>query len=120
MRTIFSSASVGITSDGEDPKAGGMAHDYMIDINHPPGTAAREIARVQFQHGPIREVGVNGIQHADLYRILIDRLECAQASPFACDENVRQIEHLRAALDIDEARTKRRTAAGTEGLNKGN
>jgi hypothetical protein len=117
-RLVHDSHSRLITSDATDPAAGGMAHHYLIEI--PVADARGNMAvEIEFQHGPIREVGVNGMQHADLYRVLIDRLTCAQAGPFACDENGRQLDLLQEALRIDEARTARRQAAGTEGRNIG-
>ena len=122
-RTIYVSPTRAILSDPTDPKAGGMAHLYPVTGMYIDGSAcdgpAGDIGQVKFQHGPVKEVGVNGLQHADLYRILIDRLECAQAGPFACEENAAQLVLLQRALASDEARTSRRVQAGTEGLHKG-
>ena len=110
-----------INTDDADPNAGGMSHHYVIvqqwDDRSTDG--AERSWKLDFQHGPVKEVGHNGIQHADLYRILIDRLEAAQAGPFACEENAAQLEHLRAALALDEARTARRVVSGTESTYKG-
>lgn len=118
-RRFYHSSSRVISSDATDPKGGGMAHHYVVEIYVEGERSPIQRGQIDFQHGPIKEVGVNGIQHADLYRVLIDRLTCAQAGPFACDENGRQLDLLQEALRIDEARTARRQAAGTEGRNIG-
>ena len=117
-RAIHASGGRILLSDLTDPQAGGMAHEYSLVADIGDGNAIG-FPIVAFQHGPVKEVGVNGAQHADLYRVLLDRLECAQAGPFACAENARQIDHLHAALALDEARTARRIAAQTEGYNRG-
>lgn len=124
MRTVyFNPASRNLVSDDTDPKAGGMAHHYFINDIWQDGSSADQppirLGEVKFQHGPVKEVGKNGLQHADLYRVLIDRLECAQAGPFACEENAEQLDLVRRALFSDEARTARRVSAGTEGRNVG-
>lgn len=118
MRLVHDSLNRVISSDDADPKAGGMAHHYLIEI---PVDDARGVVKIEidFQHGPIKEVGVNGLQNADLYRLLIDRLQCAQAGPFACEENAVQLALIEQALGSDNARTARRMAAGTEGRNSG-
>lgn len=124
MRSIHSNDRVysrSVTADDTDPNGGGMSHHYRVtqqwDDRSPEG--AERTFVVDFQHGPVLQAGHNGLQHADLYRILIDRLECVQAGPFACSENAEQIDLLRSALSADEARTARRIAARTEGTNSG-
>lgn len=123
-RTIHSTPLRRIDTDQPDLAAGGMAHEYTVVQQYIDGSACDgdigPIGTIRFQHGPVKEVGANGVQHADLYRILVDRLECAQAGPFACAENAEQIDLLRRALASDEARTARRIAAGTEGRDVGN
>lgn len=124
MRTVYRDpASRWITSDDADPKAGGMSHEFnVLDIFHEGGGSDHTtyVGSVKFQHGSMLEVGVNGLQHADLYRILIDRLQSVQAGAFSCPENDEQIAHLQAALALDEERTARRKAARSEGMMRGN
>lgn len=66
---------------------GGACHDYFVhwpskEENHPGGALS-----IQFQNGPIKEVGVNGCTHEVLLAIVIDRLKSFQAGPYACREN---------------------------------
>lgn len=124
MRTVyFNPATRQLTSDSADPKAGGMAHHYVVCDIYYDGSGSDQppilLGEIKFQHGPVKEVGKNGLQHADLYRILIDRLECAQAGPFACEENAEQLDLLQRALASDESRTARRVSAGSEGRSIG-
>ena len=51
----------------------------------------------------------------DVINAAIGRLEYYQDSRLACEENERSLEHLRAALGWQEARTARRRDQGVEG-----
>jgi hypothetical protein len=76
----------------------------------------REFGWLQFQNGPVGEVGVNGIQQEDLIQVVIARLE-ALNELLSCEENGAALYHLRAALGALEDRTRRRQAQGVEGRN---
>ncbi len=105
--------------DEPDENAGGMCHQYEVVINPSPDIGLpRESVFVQFQHGPIKEVGRNGLTNEALLAIVIDRLECAQDGPFACGENETALAHVNAALLQLQSRTKRRIAARAEGTNQ--
>lgn len=113
----------------DDPGPGGANHLYQIGgfntASNPSdpfvaryGTPA-VYATVLFQHGPIKEVGVNGITHEALLAILIDRMEGFQKGKFACFENGLALGHLQEAADALKQRTVRRLEQGTEGTHKG-
>lgn len=72
---------------------------------------------IQFQHGPIKEAGVNGITSEALLVVLLDRTLTLDER-FPCAENKLAIEHLRQALQAFNDRTKDRQSRGVEGLNK--
>lgn len=98
------------------PGAGGAHHDYSISMpQDDPGPALQEIGHIRFQNGPIAEVGVNGVTHEALTAIIIDRLECFQRGPFACDENAEALDHYRAAQQALLSRTRKRMERGVEG-----
>ena len=78
------------------------------------GPGGREFGWLQFQSGPIGEVGVNGIQQEDLIQVVIARLEALNGL-FPCEENAAALYHLRAALGALEDRTRKRQAQGVEG-----
>jgi len=94
---------------------GGMHHRYKVKGVR--GNVLSEFAEINFQNGPISEVGVNGCQNEDLIAVVMDRLECAQKGEFPCDENANALKHLASALAELNLRTARREAQGVEGFN---
>lgn len=105
-----------ITADDRDPQAGNMSHDYVITFAVPEdGAPVPDPVHVHFQHGPIKECGVNGVTNEVLLAIVIDRLEGAQTGPFACSDNAEAIGHARAASEALARRTRDRLARGVEG-----
>lgn len=111
--------AITITADDRDPQSGNMSHDYVITFAAPED-GAPELApvTVHFQHGPIKECGVNGITNEVLLALVIDRLEGAQTGPFASDDNATAIRACRDASEALAKRTRDRIARGVEGQNK--
>jgi hypothetical protein len=106
------------------PDAGGAHHRYAIfgfdnTKNASKFTVDEPTAHtvVLFQNGPINEVGVNGVTHEALLAIVIDRLQCFQAGPFACRENALALTNLEQAQMWLQKRTRDRMARGVEGTN---
>jgi hypothetical protein len=97
----------------DEPGAGGAHHHYAVDVD---GT--ENGLDVRFQNGPIAEDGVNGITQEVLLAIVIDRLRCFQAGPYACKENAEALAHAEQSLDWLKSRTKARMARGVEGTHK--
>lgn len=60
---------------------------------------------LNFQNGPIGEVGVNGITNEALLAIIVDRLSFFQKSQFACRENALAITKLEEGMHWLLART---------------
>ena len=73
---------------------------------------------LHFQDGPIKIVGENGLQHADLLEALVLRAQNFY-DRFGGDENLAFLTHVKHAQEIDAKRTARRLAAGTEGRTPG-
>lgn len=92
----------------DEPGSGGAHHHYGLSI--PTGTTL-----LAFQNGPIAEASVNGITHEALLAVLIDRLECFQAGPYACTENREALASLKMAQHWLHERTKGRMVRGVEG-----
>jgi hypothetical protein len=69
---------------------------------------------IEFQQGPVKENGVNGLTNEALLAILIHRMQLLDRK-FPCDENKRAIQHMEEALVNLEVRTARRMARGVEG-----
>lgn len=72
---------------------------------------------IDFQNGPIKEVGINGVQNEHLLAILIHRTKILNER-FPCDENVLAIRHMKAAIKEFQSRTANRVERGVEGENK--
>lgn len=108
--------AITITADDRDPQAGNMSHDYDVTLTTEGG--GQIVNRIHFQHGPIKECGVNGITNEVLLALVIDRLEGAQLGPFASDDNATAITACRAASEALAKRTRDRIARGVEGQSK--
>ena len=76
---------------------------------------AKRLCQIQFQEGPIKECGVNGVCNEDLINMVIDRLEHFQNSEFKCRENAIAITKLEEALMWLRKRTMEREQRGVEG-----
>lgn len=91
-------------------------HDYLI--TYPVGDEGNvQGVVIEFQKGPIGEVGVNGISNETLLAIVEDRLDGFQRTPFACTENANALVAIRQALANLHQRTRSRMARGVEGTN---
>lgn len=105
----------------DEPGQGGACHRYVI---YKPLDAFNEelnanpTCHIDFQNGPIKEFGVNGISGEALLAIVRDRLECFQRGPFACETNQQALDHVVAAMDALHSRTRERTVRGVEGTNQ--
>lgn len=75
------------------------------------------VTPIQFQHGPVKEHGVNGITSEALLAILIHRTKILNNN-FPCEENKRAITYMENALALFEQRTRDRQQRGVEGLNQ--
>jgi hypothetical protein len=70
---------------------------------------------IDFQEGPIKECGVNGVNNEDLIAMVICRLEHFQQSEFNCRENALAITKLEEALLWLRKRTMGREKRNVEG-----
>ena len=112
------------------PGAGGACHLYSIRGFDPGSNSSAKSQHflgggdivdnvsLLFQNGPIAEVGVNGVTHEALLAILIDRLRCFQAGPYACPDNNIALSHLEAAQGSLHNRTRTRMERGVEGTHQ--
>lgn len=73
---------------------------------------------INFQNGPIKESGVNGISNESLLAIVEDRLLGFQSGQFACRENAIALTKLQEAMMWLQKRTRDRVARGVEGTNQ--
>lgn len=73
------------------------------------------LAKIDFQEGPIKECGVNGVCNEDLIVMVLRRLDHFQTSEFNCRENALAITKLEEALLWLRKRTMGREQRGIEG-----
>jgi hypothetical protein len=90
-------------------------HHFQV---RPSGDSLEILGEVDFQEGPIKECGVNGVMNEDLIAMVITRLEHFQKSQFACRENALAITKLEEALLWLRKRTMGRENRGIEGTHK--
>lgn len=84
----------------------------------PDGKVLNILGSINFQNGPIKEAGVNGIMQEDLIAICIDRLQGFQSGQYACRENAIALTKLEEALMWLRKRTQDREDRGVEGTHK--
>lgn len=107
----------------DDQGPGGANHVYHLYVNESviadgllkPGVTVHQ--QIQFQKGPIKENGINGITNEQLLAVVIDRLRMFQSGPFSCRENEVALTKLETAMLWLKKRTLDRQARGVEGTN---
>jgi len=105
----------------DEPGHGGACHEYQIRRwvrNTGDENDDAELCLIQFQNGPIKEHGVNGISNEALLAIVRDRLECFQAGQYACGTNEQALNHVVSAMVALASRTRERAERGVEGTHQ--
>ena len=92
-----------------DEHPSGVPHHYSLKISNGP------ITQLNFQNGPIAEVGVNGITQEALLAVVLDRLRSFQKGPYACRENALTITKIEEGMLWLHSRTLARMRKGIEG-----
>lgn len=102
-------------------KGGGAHHEYGIWLVPTGAVLAHDTPPdvvVSFQHGPVKEHGVNGISQEALLAVVLDRFRSFQRGPFSCRENAVVITKLEEAMMWMHKRTLDRVRRGVEGTNQ--
>jgi len=100
----------------DEPGQGGACHHYEI-MSVDPSERTAPFCRINFQEGPTKEYGVNGIYNEDLIAVVIDRLRGFQSGDYSCQQNALAITKLEEALHWLNDRTQERMERGVEGTN---
>lgn len=105
----------------DEPDQGEANHKYRVMLPPPvhqqESSQERNCFDIDFQNGPIKEFGVNGVTHEALLAIVLDRLISFQQGPYASPFNQAAHDHVEAALTQLKQRTRERLARGVEGTN---
>ena len=78
----------------------------------------KDLCNINFQEGPIKECGVNGVSNEDLLLMVLTRLEGFQMSEYKCNENQEAILAINEALDSLRKRTMKRKTRSVEGTSE--
>lgn len=97
-----------------DEKEFNANHFFLVETTDKEKTVAI-VGQIQFQKGPIKEAGVNGVMNEDVIAMVIDRLQSFQESEYKCRENAVAITKLEEALMWLRKRTQDREDRGVEG-----
>jgi len=81
------------------------------------GVSNGNVLTFKIQDGPIKEVGINGLQATDLLFFCKELFHSLNKS-FPCRENALTITKIEEAIHWQDARTKDRESRGVEGRNK--
>lgn len=103
-----------ITAVDASDAAGDACHIYELHFTQGSGKSVR----LEFQNGPIKEAGYNGISNEALLAVVIDRLESFQSGPFACEDNAAALKSVQRGLNRLLKRTQTRIQQGVEGTNQ--
>lgn len=105
--------AITITADDQNEANGNASHHYNIKLTLPNGGERNWV--LDFQDGPIKEEGFNGLTSEVLMDILIDRMKSFQSSKFSCRENAIALTHLETAVLWMQERTRVRVSQNVEG-----
>jgi hypothetical protein len=96
--------------EDEDKILFNAPHHFKVEDND-----GNILTIIDFQEGPIKEKGVNGVANEDLLVMVLTRLEGFQNSEFRCRENALAITAIEEALLWLRKRTLGREKRGVEG-----
>ena len=96
----------------DEPGQGNACHKYQI------ANDGEVECYIEFQNGPIGDVGVNGISNESLLAVVEDRLHGFQSGPYACRDNAVALTKIQEAMMWLQKRTRDRLARGVEGTHK--
>lgn len=100
----------------DEPGAGNANHSYEVHTSKADEPRV-VFCNIDFQNGPIKEAGVNGVMNEDLVAIVIDRMRGFQSGDYACRQNAMALVKLEEALMWMRDRTNERERRGVEGTN---
>jgi hypothetical protein len=101
--------------DVADMKFGAPHHFTVTSVEVPTFV----VGQINFQEGPCKEVGVNGVANEDLLNMVLIRLRYFQTTKYACEENaqaIREIEYALASLFERTNKREERNVLGTSGV----
>lgn len=104
----------------EDPKEMkyGAPHHFVVQPSLSKAGEEYFCQHIDFQEGPVKECGINGVTEEDLIAMVICRLQYFQLTEYSCRENSTAIRRLEEALYWLGERTRDRERRGVEGTSE--
>ena len=99
----------------DDPGIGNGSHRYKVIADDPAYNGERVLLDIQFQHGAIAEVGLNGVLTGTIIQILIHHLRGFQTGQFPSRETAIVITKLEEDLQWTKQRELERAQRGVLG-----
>lgn len=99
----------------EEQKFNAPHHFKVRKIDPATLIPSEVIGEVNFQEGPIKENGINGVNNEDLLLMVLTRLRSFQDSQYTCKENEKAIEKLEECVMWLRKRTLDREMRNVEG-----
>ena len=115
---LLTSKYTKVYSEDKEHQKFNAPHHFIVGLADTPKDTITPICEVNFQEGPIKENGVNGVCNEDLIAMVIARLESFQESPYVSRDNAMAIAKLEEALLWLRKRTIGRENRGVEGTSK--
>ncbi|AYJ75222.1 hypothetical protein BSP36_135 [Bacillus phage BSP36] len=114
---LLSNEHTQVFHEEEDEMEFNAPHHFVVVPAKEEGFVTA-LAEIDFQSGPIKENGVNGVMNEDLLAIVITRLQHFQNSEFSCRENEMALTKLEEALMWLNKRRDERKQRGVLGTNE--
>ena len=102
----------------DEPNNGNSSHIYRITAKNGVEISKAICCDIEFQNGPIKESGINGISNEALLAVVEDRLKSFQGGKYSCRENALALTHIQEAMHWLHHRTIDRTQRGIEGTSE--
>jgi len=99
----------------DEPGQGSACHRYRVTVQNGTEVSNGVCCDIEFQNGPIQEVGINGISNEALLAVLEDRLLGFQSGNYSCRENALALTNIQQAMMWLQKRTNDRMKRGVEG-----
>lgn len=100
-----------VSCEDKETQKYGAPHHFVVT----KAETGEMVGKVDFQCGPIKECGVNGVNNEDLLLMILTRLSAFQETEFRCRENACAITKIEEGLMWLRKRTMEREMRNVEG-----
>lgn len=113
---LFTQKYTKVYCESKDEQKFNAPHHFEVFAIDPVSLSADKlIAKIDFQEGPIKEAGINGVANEDLLLMVLTRLKSFQDTEWHSKENELAITKIEEAVMWLRKRTLEREARNVEG-----